>query len=681
MEPTPTQDFLICEIRGLLIAIPSTNVQKTVPYSFANRLVAETDAAELASMRVYELVSYSTSSHGYSTSSQWDHSQDRVAVILRDDVLEESPAAVLVDRIVRYARAETYTRLAAVVDVRTAGNPYLFGRPVSFQADELVWDIIDFIRILLYCEHLGLGVSGAEIIGSSPAEELRHIMVFLKSFHDSVEFIHLFDETAYADLCYYANGRVQVVASSGEAPKAVGANEQQHPSQPIDASGHVCFSRSLRLDGSAVGEGGTEQFARLFLPSKVNKAQATKVFDAFVKSLETVGAKPARQIIQDDGIRSIIDQIEQGILVLDGNLMVLYANKAIESILKISLEETAGRPLEDVVGSVNDWMVERSRDAIAQGMDLYESDAIYFVNENASLSLGTLMHPIQTSGFSGISILITSLEEKRNARHIIDRYIGSGISQSFIETHNFTRRKVSVMFSDVCSFTSIVEALGPSESLPMLNQYFTFMEDVITNNGGTIDKFIGDAVMAVFGMEGIENPRLAASLAVKTALDMFQALEIFNMSQKASGQQELWMRVGIATGEVVLGTIGSSRRSDFSVIGDTVNTAARIVELNKAYKSDIMIDDATKLMNSEPILSRNSCTLALRGQVTKTKIHEVGIKRLDRMSDEDVRFFELYEGTRAAHEAGDLETARIYLEKAQKFRKKDPALMEMMQSI
>jgi adenylate cyclase len=155
------------------------------------------------------------------------------------------------------------------------------------------------------------------------------------------------------------------------------------------------------------------------------------------------------------------------------------------------------------------------------------------------------------------------------------------------------RRVVTVLFSDIAGFTSISERLPTEEVVQLLNEYLTAMTRIIFKNSGTLDKYIGDEVMAVFGNIGPNNPPDDAYRAVKSALEMQEELGHLQEKWLAEGILPLQIRIGINSGEALVGNIGSPQQMDFTVIGDMVNTAKRLEGLNKAYNTNILISQAT----------------------------------------------------------------------------------------
>jgi adenylate cyclase len=183
------------------------------------------------------------------------------------------------------------------------------------------------------------------------------------------------------------------------------------------------------------------------------------------------------------------------------------------------------------------------------------------------------------------------------------------------------RREISILFSDIRGFTTTAEGMTPEALVSLLDGYLTRMTDIVFANRGTLDKYIGDAVMALFGAPvGFPGHAEAACLA---ALSMFEALEKMQADWKAKGQPVLKIGIGINTGMVSVGRMGSSAKSEYTCIGDEVNFASRIEGLTKVYGVKILVGENTRAQVGEKMVFRSLGKVKVKGKKIGVGIHEL----------------------------------------------------------
>ncbi|MGH9810869.1 MAG: adenylate/guanylate cyclase domain-containing protein, partial [Terriglobia bacterium] len=192
--------------------------------------------------------------------------------------------------------------------------------------------------------------------------------------------------------------------------------------------------------------------------------------------------------------------------------------------------------------------------------------------------------------------MIFEEREKRKIRKTFSQYLSPGVialierdPQKYIRPGGETK-ELTVMFSDIRGFTALSESMTPDDVAKLLSEYFSVMVEIVFRHGGTLDKFIGDAVMAQWGapLGDPDDP----DRALAAALSMMMALDRLNDAWRAKGQPELQMGIGINTGEAFAGNIGSERRLEYTVIGDTVNTASRLCGVAKP--GEILVSDSLR---------------------------------------------------------------------------------------
>jgi len=219
--------------------------------------------------------------------------------------------------------------------------------------------------------------------------------------------------------------------------------------------------------------------------------------------------------------------------------------------------------------------------------------------------------------------------EKRRVRRFFKSYVSPQLVEELLKNPETMpslkseRRMVSMLFSDIAGFTSMSESLPPDEVEHILNEYLTAMSQIVFENEGTLDKYIGDAVMAVWGNVGPTNPKTDAYKAVNTAIQMQRKLMELREKWLSEGMVPLQIRIGLNTGEALVGNFGSAQKMDYTVIGDAVNTAARLEGLNKEFGTSILISQSTYDLVSDRLNGRHCGTVKVKGKEEAVSVYEV----------------------------------------------------------
>ncbi len=199
----------------------------------------------------------------------------------------------------------------------------------------------------------------------------------------------------------------------------------------------------------------------------------------------------------------------------------------------------------------------------------------------------------------GINEMVAALRDRERILHTFGQVVEPSVRDHLL-SGRYERggelRTATIMFCDLRGFTAMSEELPPHEVVATLNEFFTVMAGWVRECGGFVDKFIGDALLVVFGLFDAdwENPAAAgAEPAVRCALGMRDRLAELNRTRRERGAAELAVSTGIHTGELLVGTIGSADRHEYTVIGDTVNVAARLQEVSKAHDGALVLSQAT----------------------------------------------------------------------------------------
>jgi adenylate cyclase len=239
-----------------------------------------------------------------------------------------------------------------------------------------------------------------------------------------------------------------------------------------------------------------------------------------------------------------------------------------------------------------------------------------------------VLAPALSLGLALLALLVYAVRTQerttRTAYRTFGKYLPSEVVQRLAaaeeETGQGVRRTVSVLFSDLRNFTGSTARLQPEEVVSLLNRYFTLMYETLTEFGGVLDKYIGDGLMAYFLSPEGDNEH--AVLAVQAALEMQRRIGVNREEWAYYGMPELRAGIGIATGEEILGDIGSPDRMQYTLIGPEVNLAARLVELTKTAGADIIMDARTYGLARDYINARCLGPVAIHGLEEKQVVYE-----------------------------------------------------------
>ena len=251
---------------------------------------------------------------------------------------------------------------------------------------------------------------------------------------------------------------------------------------------------------------------------------------------------------------------------------------------------------------------------------------------------GDLSVQIQASSADEIATLtesfntmVAGLREKERIRDMFGKYVDprvvSGLLEDRLAAAGGEKKNMTVFFSDLVGFTSLCEHLSPEGVVRLLNRYFTVMSEPIRDQHGILDKFIGDAIMAYWGppfTREREHAALAclAALESRARLDAFRAM-LPEITGLRKGIPEIGVRMGLATGDVTIGNIGSELSKGFTVIGDTVNLASRLEGANKEYGTWILMSEETRRMAGEAVEAREIDAIRVVGKSEPVRIFEL----------------------------------------------------------
>jgi adenylate cyclase len=248
-----------------------------------------------------------------------------------------------------------------------------------------------------------------------------------------------------------------------------------------------------------------------------------------------------------------------------------------------------------------------------------------------------LVGPLSTAFFSYISItsynFATEEKEKRWIRNAFGHYISKNVMEEILKDPaklklGGERKELSVLFADVRGFTGYSEQRQPEEVVAVLNEYLDAMTKVILKHNGTLDKYVGDAIMAIFGAPSPTEQTNHAQKAVFVALEMIETLKTLQAKWRSEGKEPLDIGIGINTGIMLVGNMGSTERMDYTVIGDAVNLASRIESLTRTYNNHIMISEFTYAKLKDILEVKPLEAIKVKGKEQPVMMYELlGIKK------------------------------------------------------
>ena len=329
---------------------------------------------------------------------------------------------------------------------------------------------------------------------------------------------------------------------------------------------------------------------------------------------------------------SMLESMSNGVITMDEDGKVVTCNAAGLRIMKTVDDDILGQQADDFFIGANEWLMERVRkveETLEQ--DILMDAELEFGDEDEKEKISANVNLLPLIGDDGNKlgsmIMIEDISSEKRMKSTMSRYMDPGIADQLMGEggdEDFLGGKsseITVLFSDVRSFTTITEALGAQGTVQMLNEYFTIMVDIITREGGMLDKFIGDAIMAGFGIPVPHEDDEDRS--VRAAIAMIVELWEWNKVREARGEAAIDHGVGLNTGMVVSGNIGSPKRMDYTMIGDGVNLAARLESACKQYSARILISEFTKAKLKGTYRMRDIDLVVVKGKTEPVGVYEV----------------------------------------------------------
>lgn len=373
---------------------------------------------------------------------------------------------------------------------------------------------------------------------------------------------------------------------------------------------------------------------------------------------------------------SMLESMTNAVITFDGEGEIVTCNAAGLRIFDAALDEILGQKDQDFFIGDNAWVMDR----LALVRESNEADILLDAtlkigDDEKSVNVTTLPLLDQESQAIGTMIMLEDISSEKRMKSTMSRYMDPNLADKLMgggeDLLGGQSSVATVLFSDVRSFTTLSEELGAQGIVSLLNDYFTVMVDCLNAEGGMLDKFIGDAIMAVFGtpLPHDDDP----DRAMRCAIDMMVKLRDFNAERAAQGLMEIDIGIGLNTDTVVSGNIGSPKRMDYTVIGDGVNLAARLESATKQYGAHILISEFTFNLLKGTYRCRDIDKVVVKGKTEPVTIFEV----LDYHNEESYPNMAAAMGHfrdgMAAYRAGNFDEAVPYFEQTLACNPKDKA--------
>jgi adenylate cyclase len=357
---------------------------------------------------------------------------------------------------------------------------------------------------------------------------------------------------------------------------------------------------------------------------------------AFVSQI-SIGLENAKLFDDVQNIKnyneSILESMTSAVLTLNEDGKIVTCNAAGLDILKVDPSAILNKPAKDFFSGPNGWVMDKIHQCEENQKNDEMMDAELAVGEEKISANLTFMPLVSTSGKKlGSMLMVEDISSAKRMKSTMSRYMDPGLADQLLSGGEAIMGGqdsiATVLFSDIRGFTTLTEELGPQGTVSLLNEYFTIMVDCITNEGGMLDKFIGDAIMAVFGTPLPHEDD--ADRAMRASIGMLRGLADFNAHRATEGKKPVDIGIGLNTDKIVSGNIGSPKRMDYTVIGDGVNLASRLESATKQYGAKLLISEFTKAHLKSTYRLREVDKVIVKGKTQPVAVFEV----LDFHSDE-----------------------------------------------
>ena len=323
---------------------------------------------------------------------------------------------------------------------------------------------------------------------------------------------------------------------------------------------------------------------------------------------------------------SMLQSMANGVVTVDDEFIIKTCNKAAARMIGKSEAEIVKHPIDEIFGEDNQFLIDK----IKEVGETNENDEVMGAElKFGGKPLSTNLHFLNLESGEGKDlgsmVMIEDITAEKAAKSTLSRYMDPALADQMLtdgggDIMGGKDTTATVLFSDVRGFTTITEALGAQGTVALLNEYFELMVDCISEQGGMLDKFIGDAIMAAFGIPMAHDDD--EDRAMRASINMIKRLWEWNVERKARGEMPVEMGIGLNTDRVVAGNIGSSKRMDYTMIGDGVNLSARLESACKQYHARILLSEYTVAKLNGVYRLREIDRVVVKGKTKPVDVYE-----------------------------------------------------------
>ncbi|MBF1987843.1 adenylate/guanylate cyclase domain-containing protein [Fischerella thermalis] len=357
---------------------------------------------------------------------------------------------------------------------------------------------------------------------------------------------------------------------------------------------------------------------------------------------------------QEQMQRDILRSLSNGVISTDQSGHIIAANESAKRLLGLEVEEKLeGKLITDIIrikeGNFKKWCHYALNAAEIKYRQQYYPDRTLVshdeVQHSVNLSINTIADASDHRQVRGALVVMDDISDEKRLKSTMYRYMTQELAEELLKLDDAKlggdRKEVSILFSDIRGYTTLTENLEAEEVVSMLNEYFESMVEAVFKYKGTLDKYIGDAIMAVYGSPLPLQEH--AWMAVQTSLEMRHRLQEFNARRHARNKPRINIGIGINSDVVISGNIGSSKRMEFTAIGDGVNLGSRLESVSKQYGCDIIISDKTYHPCKDYIWARELDYIRVKGRNEPVAIYELVGLRSENISSEKLQVIEHYQ--------------------------------------